>query len=145
MNTSYTSVREVMTESPILVDGLATVREAVDLMRARQVSSLIINKRYDGDEYGILVITDIAERLISTNRSPDRTNVYEIMSKPVLTVDAQMNIRYAVRMLHQFNLSRALVVDQGELCGIVTLRDLVFAYLGQSDRAPAEAKAGADQ
>lgn len=136
----YVSVRSVMTERPMLIDGLATVREAVEAMHRHGVSSLIINKRHDGDEYGILVVTDIAKKVVSEDRSPDRTNVYEVMSKPVLTVQADMNIRYAVRMLQQFTLSRALVLDGNELVGIVTLRDLVMAYLrGLPDDAGADA------
>jgi signal-transduction protein with cAMP-binding, CBS, and nucleotidyltransferase domain len=129
MSTSFVSVRQVMTTHPMLVDGMATVAEAVSLMHQHNVSSLIINRRYDGDEYGILVVTDIAQRLIALDKSATRTNVYEIMTKPVLTVEAGMDSKYAIRMLQQFSLSRALVLDHGELCGIVTLRDLVFRFL----------------
>lgn len=129
MSHAFVPVRTVMTTHPMLIDGMATVAEAVETMHRHDVSSLIINRRYDGDEYGILVITDIAQRLIALDKSSQRTNVYEIMTKPVLTVEAGMDIRYAIRMLQQFSLSRALVLEHGELCGIVTLRDLVFRYL----------------
>jgi predicted transcriptional regulator len=129
MSKSFVSVRQVMTTHPMLVDGMATVAEAVTTMHKHNVSSLIINRRYDGDEYGILVVTDIAQRLIALDKSAARTNVYEIMTKPVLTIEAGMDIKYAIRMLQQFSLSRALVLDHGELCGIVTLRDLVFRFL----------------
>ncbi len=130
---SYTPVREVMTPSPHVIDGLATVREAMDLMRRENVSSVVIDRRHDGDEYGILVVHDIAEQVIGGDHSPDRTNVYEIMSKPVLTLDAMMDIRYAVRMLARFRLSRALVTEKGKLVGIVTQRDLVFRYVPPRD------------
>ncbi|MEO1136457.1 MAG: CBS domain-containing protein [Pseudomonadota bacterium] len=124
--TSYTPVRDVMTPSPVVIDGLATVSQAVDLMREHRVSSIVINKRDDSDEYGIIAVHDIAEQIVSQNRAPDRVNVYEIMSKPVLSVDAEMNIKYAVRLLFRFKLTRALVLDKGSIAGIVTLRDLVF-------------------
>lgn len=123
------SVREVMTESPFVVDGLATVREAVDIMQEHRVSSLVVDRRHDGDEYGLIVVQDIAEDVIGSNGSPDRTNVYEVMSKPVLSLDAEMDIKYAIRMLCRFGLSRALVLERGNLIGIVTLRDLVLRYV----------------
>ncbi len=126
---SYTSVREVMTPDPIVIDGLATVREAIDTMRAKNVSSLVIDRRHPGDEYGIVVVHDVAEHVIGRGLSPNRTNIYEIMSKPVLCVDAEMDIKYAVRMLTRFALSRALVMEGGALVGIVTQRDLVFRFL----------------
>ncbi len=51
------------------------------------------------------------------------------MSKPVVTVPADMSIKYAVRLLVRFELSRALVVDaERKPVGIVTLRDMVLCY-----------------
>jgi len=126
---SYTSVRDVMTTEPLVVDGLASVLQAVTLMRQHKVSSLVVDKRDDSDEYGILAVHDIAEQVVATNRSAERVNVYEIMSKPVLSVDVGMNIKYAVRLLTRFKLTRALALDQGKLVGIVTLRDLVLRSL----------------
>lgn len=129
---SYTPIRDVMTPSPIVVDGLATVAQAVDLMREHSVSSVIVAKRHEGDEHGVLAVHDIAEQIISQGRAPERVNVYEIMSKPVLSVDANMNIKYAVRLLMRFKLSRALVLDEGNIAGIVTLRDLVLRSIPAS-------------
>lgn len=126
---SYISVKDVMTASPMAIDGLATVSQAVTLMREQDVSSLVVDKRDESDEYGILVVHDIAEQIVATDRSPDRVNVYEIMSKPVLSLDVGMNIKYAVRLLSRFKLTRALVLDQGKVAGIVTLRDLVLRSL----------------
>ena len=48
------------------------------------------------------------------------------MSKPVVTVDAEMDIKYAVRLLVRFSLSRALVTEKDALIGIVSLRDMVL-------------------
>jgi signal-transduction protein with cAMP-binding, CBS, and nucleotidyltransferase domain len=127
----YIRVREVMTPTPRAIDGLATVRVAIDLMRSENVGSLIIDRRHEGDEFGIVTVHDIAREVIGKNRSPDRTSVYEIMSKPVLTVDVDMDVKYAIRMLARFKLSRALVTEQGEMVGIATLRDMAFRYAGE--------------
>lgn len=125
---SYIPVRDVMTPKPRVIDGLATVRVAIDLMRAENVGSLIIDRRHDGDEFGIVTVHDIAREVIGKNRSPERVSVYEIMSKPVLTIDVSMDVKYAIRMLARFHLSRALVTDHGEMVGIATLRDMAFRY-----------------
>lgn len=124
----YVKVETVMTKSPREIDGLATVREAIDLMREHHVSSLVIQRRHEGDEYGVVTVGDIAAHVASKDRSPERTSVYEIMSKPVLTVDVSMDIKYAIRMLTRFKLTRALVTRQGDMVGIVTLRDMVVRY-----------------
>ena len=124
----FNTVRDVMTPMPVPIDGLATVREALDRMRANQVRSLVIQRRRPGDEYGIVVVSDIANKVIARNRSPDRVNVYEIMSKPVLTVNADMEIKYAIRLLGRFGLSRGVVIDRNEAVGFVTLTDMVFRF-----------------
>jgi CBS domain-containing protein len=132
-NPDYVSVREVMTPAPFEIDGLATVREALDVMRSERVSSVVVSKRHTGDEFGLVVVHDIAEHIVVRDQSPDRTNVYEVMSKPVVTLDADMDIKYAVRLLHRFGISRALVLESGDLIGIVTLRDLVLRHIPGDD------------
>lgn len=126
------------TEAPVTVGGVmspdvrriertATVAEALSSMRAEGVSSLVVERRDARDEYGLIGITDIAREVIARDRPVERVNVYEVMSKPVLTVPVDMQTRYAVRLLVRFGLSRALVVDQTRTpVGIVTLRDLLL-------------------
>ena len=130
---SYTTVKDLMRPSPGLIDGLATVQEALDMMRRENVNALVIDRRHDGDEYGIVVLSDIAAKVIAENRSPERTNVYEVMSKPVVAVDCEMDIKYAIKLLSRFGLSRALVTEGGGLVGLVTLREMVFRYIPQAN------------
>ena len=111
------------------VDGLATVAEAIALMRRHNVNSLAVNRRDDTDEAGLVQVSDIARDVIARDRSPERVNVYEIMSKPVLTLSPDMLARYALRLLVRFEISRAIVVDQDRNpLGIITLRDLVTGH-----------------
>ncbi len=123
------TVSEAMTASVRTIDATATVKDAIQMMREHALSSLAVERRDEHDEYGLLVIADIAREVIAKNRSAERINVYEIMSKPVLNLAADMKIKYAVRLLVRFDLSRALVVDSGRRpVGIVTLRDMVLCY-----------------
>ncbi len=124
-------VRQVMTPQVRTIGRTATVREAVTIMRQIGVSSLVVERRDEADEFGLLVVTDVAREVIGKDRSADRVNVYEVMTKPVLTLPAEMDIRYAVRLLTRFQLTRALVLDneRGPV-GIVTLRDMVLRHIG---------------
>lgn len=131
--TSFTRVQEVMTPSPTVIDGLATVAQAIEVMRDKKISSLVIDRRHEGDEYGLVVVTDIAEKVIAEDHAPERTNVYEVMTKPVLTVDCEMDIKYAIRLLARFGVSRALVTREGTLAGIVTMRDMVLRYMAPQE------------
>jgi CBS domain-containing protein len=125
----HVQVSEVMTTTIERISPLDTVAHAMEVMGRAKVSSLVVDRRDDRDEYGILVVSDIARDVIGENRAAERVNVYEIMSKPVISLPQSMDIRNAVRLLVRFGISRALVVDdQRHPIGIVTLRDLVLRH-----------------
>lgn len=127
----YIKVTEVMSRDIHVIDGMATVRQAMEKMKAEGISSLAVERRDDKDEYGMIVVTDIAREVVAKNLSFDRVQVYEIMRKPALTIDQAMDLRYAIRLLVQFGVRRALVLDgERRLQGVVTLRDMVLRYAG---------------
>lgn len=128
---SFDKVRDVMTPGVKTIDGLATVADALRQMRENRFGSLIVAKRDDGDEYGIVTVQDIARRVIEPNLSPQRVSVYEIMEKPALSVRGDMNIRYAIRVLERMHQPSALVVDDNRAVGVVSLMDMVFRYIDE--------------
>jgi len=120
-------VRDVMKTHFDMVDGMASVNEALAKMEHVETKTLIVDKRHSDDEYGIVLISDIATKVLAKDRSPERVNVYEIMSKPVVTVDPEMDIRYCARLFERFCLSRAPVIDSsGNIIGIVSFTDMVI-------------------
>ena len=128
-----TRVRDVMKADFDMVDGKMTVMNALRTMKHVETKTLIVDKRNDSDEYGILLISDIAKSVIAKDRSPERINVYEIMSKPLLPIDPEMDIRYCARFLERFGLSRAPVLEYGKVIGIVSFTDMVLHGLVDFD------------
>lgn len=122
-------VRDVMKSNYDLVDGILTVSEALDKMEHVDTKSLIVDKRHDDDEYGIVLMSDIAREVLAKDRAPERVNIYEIMSKPVISVDPQMDIRYCARLFDRFGLSRTPVVEHGKIIGMVSYTDMVLKGL----------------
>ena len=119
-------VRDVMKTDFDLIDGKLTVKDALDAMKHVDTKALVVNKRHDDDEFGIVLLSDIAKQVLAKDRSPDRVNIYEIMSKPVISVPPEMDIRYCARMFEQFGLSRATVIEAGRMVGIVSFTDMVM-------------------
>ncbi|MDX8409820.1 MAG: CBS domain-containing protein [Mariprofundales bacterium] len=123
-------VRDVMKLKYDLVEGVATVRQALEMMRYVETKCLIVNKRHPHDEYGMVVIADIASKVLANDRSPDRVSIYEVMTKPAITVHPDMDIRHASALFSRFGLSRAPVVDHdGEIIGIISHTDMVMKGL----------------
>jgi CBS domain-containing protein len=123
-------VHDVMKTKFDMVDGMTTVADALKTMKHVDTKTLIIDKRHDDDEYGMLLISDIARKVLAKDRAPERINVYEVMAKPVITVDPEMDIRYCARLFDRFNLSRCPVVNgNGEVIGIISFTDMVLRGL----------------
>ena len=122
-------VKDVMTQDYALVDGLVTIKEALDLFKQKSVSVLLINKRHEDDEYGILLLSDIAKEVVAKDRAPERVNVYEVMAKPVLSIEARMDVRYCARMFDNFGLASAPVIENGQVMGVVGYNDIVLKGL----------------
>jgi len=119
-------VKDVMKTDFDLVDGMDLVIDAVKKMKHIENKCLIVNKRHENDEYGMLLLSDIARKVLAVDLSPERVNVYEIMAKPVLSVNPMMDIRYCARLFDRFGLSRAPVIDNQKVIGVVSFTDLVM-------------------
>jgi CBS domain-containing protein len=122
-------VRDVMKNKFDVIDGRVTVTEALRAMRHIETKLLIVDKRTDDDEYGMVLISDIAKRVLARDRSPDRVNVYEVMEKPVLSVHPDMDIRYCARYFVKFNFSRGPVIENKKIIGVISLTDMVLKGL----------------
>jgi predicted transcriptional regulator len=119
-------VRDVMKTDFGTIDGIATVDDALKKMKSLKTAVLVVNKRHDDDEYGLITCGDIARHVLAKDRAPNRVNVYEIMSKPVISVHPEMDIRYCSRLFANYNLVRAPVIENRVVIGIVSPNSLVL-------------------
>lgn len=126
-------VKDVMKDKVDIVDGKMTVKEALDKMKHVETKSLIVEKRNDDDEYGMVLLSDIAKKVLAKDRSPNRINIFEIMSKPVISVDPEMDIRYCARLFESFGLARAPVIENRKIVGVVSFTDMVLKGLIELD------------
>lgn len=122
-------VRDVMKKNVDTIDGKLTVAEALEQMRHIETKTLLVEKRFEGDEYGMVLLSDIAKHVLAKDRSPNRVNIYEIMTKPVITIDPNMDIRYCARLFDRMGLSRAPAIENGKVVGIVSYTDMVLKGL----------------
>ncbi len=127
------SVRDVMASTYVMIDGLTTVREGIQLAKKHNVKALVVNKRNADDEYGLVLMNDIAKKVLAQNRSPDRTNIYEIMTKPALSVSPDMNVKYCARLFERFGISRAPVIENDKVIGMVSYNNIMINGMARDD------------
>jgi len=127
------SVRTAMRTDVTFIDGSENVLDALRAMRDGQCTSLIVDKRSDHDEYGILTLSDIAQQVIAKDRAPERVHIFEIMSKPVISVSPKMDIRYCARLFQKFGIRRAPVFEDHKVVGMISYYHLVLEALPELD------------
>jgi predicted transcriptional regulator len=130
MNQKLVQVKDAMTtDNYQFADGMMTVAEGIKLAKEHNVNALIINKRNAHDEYGLVMLADIAKEVLAKDRSPDRVNLYEIMAKPLLSVNPSMDVRYCARLFERFSIHLAPVVEDAEIIGMVDYINMVFSQV----------------
>lgn len=122
----FQSAKDVMEKNIVFVDGLATAKEAVEIMRREKVESLIVKKRNEQDAYGMVTVQDLINGVIIPDRTSEEVNVFEIMTKPIITVPADMDVRYVAGLLIRTNLWMAPVEENGEYIGIISLSTIIL-------------------
>lgn len=130
---TWVPVRQVMRTDVTQVNGRINILEAMRIMKNVQATCLIVEKRHDNDEYGMLLFSDVARQVIAKDRAPERVNVYEIMAKPVISVRPGMDIRYCARLFDSFGISHAPVIENDKVVGIVSYYLLVLEGLPDLD------------
>jgi signal-transduction protein with cAMP-binding, CBS, and nucleotidyltransferase domain len=124
---TFKKAKEIASDKLFFIDGLASVRDAVQLMKEKNVQALIIKKRNNADANGIVTVNDIIKGVIIPNKTPDEVSVYEIMTKPVFSISAHLNVKYVPRLMYNYNIRIAPVEENGEYIGIIDYTQFLFA------------------
>jgi CBS domain-containing protein len=113
--------REVMTESVVTAEPAATVREIAELMRDRNVGSVVLID--SGRPAGVLTDRDLAVSVLADGRDgTERAAAHA--SSPVITAAPEMDVEEAGELMVRHGVRRLVVMDGDALAGIVTLDDL---------------------
>lgn len=99
-----------MKKNPVFIQNSATIMDAAILMKLQGVGSLLIQQ---GKEVGgIITETDIMHKVVLEGLSPGKTTVKEVMSTPVLSVDAKQSVIAAEELMQGKHFRHLVVADQ---------------------------------
>lgn len=116
--------KDIMTTEVTVIDGRATVAEAVALMKERRLRDLVVEPRSEEDAYGILTESDIVYTVAAYGRDPREVQVHEIMTKPCIVVNPDLSVEHVARLFANHHLRRAPVIKK-KLLGIVSVTDII--------------------
>ncbi len=123
----FAKAEDVMTPGVVCIEGTATVADAVRLMREKKVSSLFVNRRGQEDAWGIITRKDVVNKVVDPGKDPAEVKVFEIMSKPLVTVSPGLALKYCARLFNATGIRRAPVFDGKEIIGILSNTDIFNA------------------
>jgi CBS domain-containing protein len=115
--------RDVMTYPAIMEEGDASVAKISKIMKMSGIGSVVITE--EDKPVGIVTDRDIVIKVIMKDRDPSKLKVKEIMSFPLITIEADASLRHACKLLVEKGIRRLLVIDDGELVGVVSIRNIV--------------------
>ena len=116
---------DIMTQDVITIKGLATVADAVKLMKEKGLRALVVEKRIEDDAYAMVTETDIVYKVAAFGLDPKAVRIYEIMTKPCITVQPTLGVEYVARLFANTRIRRAPVVGDGGLLGVISISDIL--------------------
>jgi len=128
MEKKIIKARDVMRSQFVEIDGVATVTEAINAFKNHDIEVLIVKKRDENDAYGIVLFSDIIKKVLAKDKAVDRVNIYEIMSKPVISIEPEMDVRYCARLFSDFGISHTVVSEGGKVLGLIGYKELLIPW-----------------
>jgi len=112
-------------ERLVIISPMATIREALQLMKKYSVRSVIVEKHTPNGAYGLVTFKNILQSIVTEDGDIDLLNVYDIAATPAFSVSAKLDVKFAAKMMVQNSIKRLLVIDNNELQGIITMTDII--------------------
>jgi len=121
-------VHEIMTRGVITVEREASVADAMKKMMDRRVTSLLVERGGDFDEYGMITRKDIVSKVIAPGKNPYEVKIGNIMTEPLLNINSNIRVENVARLMSKTGIRRFPVLDNGQVIGLVSNSDIMKAY-----------------
>jgi CBS domain-containing protein len=117
-------VRDIVDTAFVTLDENTLVAEAAKALYAQERCTIVVTHRDVGTAQripvGIITERDIIFRVVAQNRGPFKVTLKDIMSAPLITIDAHKSVEEAMAILHKYKINRLPVVHDSSIIGIVT-------------------------
>ena len=129
-------VREIMTNRVVRIHPEECVAVAARQLAQNNIGAMPVCGN-DGRVLGVVTDRDLVTRCLASNRSPEKTRVREVMTGAVISATPDMSVAMAASLMGHKQVRRLPVVENGQLCGMVSLGDLANREESSYDAADA--------
>ena len=116
-------IRDVMTDSVVKIHPDETVSVAARALAHHNIGVLPVCGS-DGSVCGVVTDRDLVTRCLASGRMPENTRVRDVMTASVVLAKPDMDTGAAAHLMGRQQIRRLPVVENGKLCGMVSLGDL---------------------
>ncbi|MCC6027923.1 MAG: CBS domain-containing protein [Archaeoglobus sp.] len=122
-------VEDVMNKRVEFVDANATVLDVIERLVNRRIRSVVVKPKDERDTYGVVTVRDVVYKCLAKSLDPQKVKAHEIASKPLITVEKDLDLEHVLKLMEKFNIARVFVKEKNEIIGVVALMDIMSAYL----------------
>jgi CBS domain-containing protein len=128
-----TTVQDLIRDRPTFtVEADVSVLKAVEMMVEKNIGAVAVVR--EGELVGIFSERDLMKRVVAGNRSPGLTKVAEVMTPRPYTVSSNERFQHCMFLMREHGFRHLPVVDDnGKLCGLISLRDVLLRDLTEKD------------
>ncbi|MEM1607209.1 MAG: CBS domain-containing protein [Candidatus Bathyarchaeia archaeon] len=119
------SVETVMRSPPVTALFSDSVSSVIEKMITNNIGAVVVMS--GGNPVGIITERDIIEKVVRSNRDPSKIRAEEIMSSPLISVEADKTLKDALTLMRDKKIRRLGVTRKGKLVGIITERRVLDA------------------
>ena len=122
-------VEDVMNKRVEFVDANATVLDIIERLVNKRIRSVVVKPKDERDTHGVVTVRDVVYKCLAKSLDPQKLKAHEIASKPLITVEKDLDLEYVLKLMEKFNIARVFVKEKNEIIGVISLMDIMSAYL----------------
>jgi isocitrate dehydrogenase len=116
-----------MRDPPVTVAPSESIASLMYVMTSNNIGAVIVEEK--GQAVGMITEKDVLDRAILQKKNLLMTKAKEIMSKPILSIEADCTLKEAITVMQTHNVRRLAVTENAVLVGIVSERRLLEGIL----------------
>jgi len=117
------AVKKFIHKKVVMLDSNQTIEKAAKTMREERIGSILVSEK--GEAVGIVTERDILYRVVAGGKDPSTLKLKDVMSKPLISIDANAKVKEAIALMAKNEIRRLVVKEDRKIVGVISQRAVV--------------------